>query len=396
MQQIIKKIIDNKTKINITLFYVAYTIMIFFWMFTNVKFVSTLNTYLIKISYIIVALSCLFGFSKRDLKNKKNIFLLGALICSLISWIITDESTLAVLILFIIAAKNIKFNEIVKYDFKLRSLFIIIVVLLYVLNLTNDYYMYREDGTIRSSMGFAHPNTFAIYIFLLCSEFLYLNYEKLKLRHYIIVVIISFLLDYFTDSRASVLSIILLLLVVIVSKVTSNKVIENKLVKNFMPYTFIFFTIISIILCFMYNPGNKVIKVIDSALTGRIRLANEFLEEEPISLFGKDLKLVGEQKAKEKGIEPRVLDNAFIKVILQYGIVNYILLAIMFYIAIAHALKEKNYAYSIVLTIFIIRGFTGNGTFSLHTNVFLLYISNVIYLENSVKMLDSIRGEDNE
>ena len=382
MSPIIQKITANREKINIVLFYIAYTIMIFFWMFTNVKYISAVNNYLIKLSYGIIILSCFFAFSKNDIKDKKNIFLFVALIFSLVSWAITDSSTIAVLILFIIAAKNIKFNDIIKYDFKLRILFTAIVVLLYILNLTEDYYMYREDGTIRSSMGFAHPNTFGIYVFLICAEFIYLNYEKITWKHYLVLFIATILLSYFTDSRASVITIILLILGVFLCQKTKNKIIENKIVKNLMLYLFIILTIVSFIMCIFYNPENKVLNTINEMLTGRINLINEILKEERIRLFGKNLELVGEEEAQEKGIEARVLDNTFIKIILQDGLLNYICIAIMLYIAIRQSLKEKNYIYGIIMTIYIIRGLTGNGLYSLHTNTFLIYISNAIYMYN--------------
>ena len=380
MAKIVNKIIDNREKINISLFYIAYTIMVFFWMFTNVKYISVVNNYLIKLSYGIVILSCFFAFSKDDIKNKKNIFLFLALICSLISWIISDSNILAILILFIIAAKNIKFENIIKYDFKIRLVLTLIVLLLYALNLTENHYVYRDNGEVRSSMGFSHPNTFGIYIFLLCAEYIYLNYKKMTWKSYLIILVVDILLIYFADSRASAIAIILLLIGAALCKVTKNKIIENKIVKNILPFLFIIFTIISIILCILYDPKNPVMDKIDNLLSGRINLAKDYLNDYDINLFGNKLEIVSTYEAKSTGEKARVLDNGYINVILQYGIINYAFLAIMLYIAMKNALSEKNYILCIIMAIYIIVGMLENGSFTLYKNTFLLYISNAIYM----------------
>lgn len=382
MQKIIKKVLDNKTKINIALFYIAYTLMVFFWMTTNVKYIDVINKYTIKIAYLVVVLSCFFGFTKKDIKDWKTIFLFIALICSGVSWIISDSNILAILVLFIIAAKNIKFENIIKYDFKLRVVLTSIVVLLYVLDLTENHYIYRENGDIRSSMGFSHPNTFGIYILLLCAEYIYLNYKKMTWKSYVVILIVDILLIYFANSRASVIAILLLLVGTALCKITKNKIIENKLVKNLLPYLFIIFTLISIILCTLYNPVNFVIRQINDLLSGRIYLAKKYLEDYDVNLFGNELEIVSTYEAENTGEEARVLDNGFINIILQYGIVNYIFLVIMLYIAIQKALSEKDYILCIIMSIYIVVGILENGAFTLYKNTFLIYISNAIYFNN--------------
>lgn len=394
MQQIIKRVIDNRLKIGKILFFIAYTIMMFFWMFTDVKYVSSINKYLIKISYLIIVLSSIFQFSKKDIKDKKNIFFLIAFICSAIAWIISDSSTLAILILFIIAARNIEFDSIVRYDIKIRIAFTIVIILFYVIGFTDNYIMYREDGTIRSSMGFSHPNTFAIHVFLICAEFIYLRYKIITWKDYVLVIAISFLVDFLSDSRASQIAIFLLLAGTFLCKITKSKILENVVIKNLIPYLFILFTILSLILCIFYNSDNFIMEKIDDILSGRIRLAKEFLEEFKITPFGNNLELIGEENAKEKDVEPRVLDNAYINIILQYGIINYIILAFIMYKILKISLKEKNYIFCIIMCVYIIRGMTGNGSYSLQTNTFLLYFSHLMIFKNNKNEI--LQGELNE
>ena len=145
------------------LFYFCYIIFIFSSMFANVKFLSI---FMNKINYIIYLglLLCIL-LKIKTYRKKELIFMVFSLIVITISWIISKNNSIFILFLFIFAMKNIEFDSLIKFDLKMKILFVPIVIGLHYLGLTNDLIMYREDGTVRSSMGFGHQNTFAVYLF---------------------------------------------------------------------------------------------------------------------------------------------------------------------------------------------------------------------------------------
>ena len=82
-----------------------------------------------------------------------------------------------------------------------------IVLLLGKLGVLPNYEGYRSDGIVRYSLGFAHPNAFGLWLMSACFAFCSAFSEKLKLRHYALLLLAGGAMFYFTNSRASFLCI---------------------------------------------------------------------------------------------------------------------------------------------------------------------------------------------
>lgn len=376
-------------KINVkSIFYIAYTMAIFYWMFTNVKYISDFRSIIINIVYVLLTFLCIIQAKKYSVKT---ILLIGISILIIgISWQVSNSNTLIVLLLFIVASKSINFKDLVKYDIKIKIAFLLIIVLLYYLGLTENYFMYRSDGALRSSMGLSHPNTFGVYIFSICCEYIYIRYPNLKIKELILLLIATFVIDYFSDSRGSTYSMIILILGIVFINKKHTKILEKKAIQNIILSLFIIFTILSLWTANEYSKGNEIMYKLNEILSGRIRFSSQFLNDYSAKLFGNSMELLGVKEANETGKQALVLDNAYVKLILQYGILSYLLFGLSVYISFRYAFKNKDYAFCIIFCIYILRGFTGNVLFSLYGNIFLLYISNYLYNKKIVN------GESNE
>ena len=167
--------IKKENTVNI-IFYFAYALEIFYWMFSNVTMIGGYRIIAVKLAYFLLIVCFILNMTKN--KKKDYIYIGLYIIISFLSMIVSDSNSILLIILFLIGMKQMKFKKIVKFDFYIKIIFLLIIVVLYKLNLTENYYMYRTDGVMRSSMGFAHPNIFGTYIFLLCCEYIYIYIIK--------------------------------------------------------------------------------------------------------------------------------------------------------------------------------------------------------------------------
>ena len=372
-----------KKKINISnfLFYTAYILMLIYYMGSNIIFLQNIQNKILILSYLLLVINFVVQSSKY--KVKSIILIVLCIVISLISWKVSNSSEIAVLIIFVVSLKNIKFNDIVSFDIKAKITLVATILIFYALGLTDVYYKYREDGRIRSSMGFSHPNIFGTYIFSICCEYIYLNYKKIKFYKVVGLVVVSFLVSYFSDSRTAQLSILIAVLFWCVF--SKYNIFKYKVVNFTLSILFLILTIISYVLGVLYSDNNGFVLKLDELLTGRIKCIDQFINEYDVKLFGNELELVGTREAEENGISAKILDNAYIKILLQYGLVSYLLFFILLFFGIKNAIKEKNYALCTMFLVYMIYGIFENALFLIRYNVFLMYLSNLVFFKNKTK-----------
>lgn len=364
----------KRVKINYeTIFYFSYILALFSWMFSNVKYIMDICDIILKISYCTLTLAYVFKF--KQLSKKEKLISVFTLVTAFISWRIANNPTLYILFIFILSAKDIDLKKFINNDYKIKIVLLCTIILLYYLGCTENFIMYRSSGIVRSSMGFSHPNIFGAYIFSIFSEYLYINHKKVKTPLLIIAsIIIAFLIFYFSDSRGSYLSIIFLCAMIILYRFNPRDIFDNKIFKKAIIYSSIIFAIASIILAIRYVPTSNLYLKIDSLLSGRIKFAHWYLDTYNIKLLGNKLLLVSTYLAVDTGQRAYVLDNAYIKIILQYGIIIFLLFFIPYIKACKRAYEKKDYILVIMFFIYAVRGLTENILFGLYGNVFLLFV----------------------
>ena len=190
---------------------------------------------------------------------------------------------------------------------------------------------------------------------------------------------------YFSDSRGSFISIMFLYSVILLHRFDLFKIFDSKIIKTIINYSFIFAAMISLFFSLKYIPTNPFYKNLDSLLSGRIRMANRFLNNYDIHFLGNKLELVSTYVASVTGKQALILDNAYIKLILQYGI-NVFVLFMFSYIKVSKKMyNKKNYIFVIIFFTYVIRGLTENILFTFYGNAFLIYLSYALFRKNIEK-----------
>ena len=127
-------------KFNMYLYMFSYTLILMNTMLGQIKLISGILSTLSDISLIF---KCVIQSQKYKKRTVMLIFL--TLTVVILSYIKSNENALIKLVLLIVASYGIEFEKIVKYDIKLKTILMVIVITAYNLGLTTIFIKYRED-----------------------------------------------------------------------------------------------------------------------------------------------------------------------------------------------------------------------------------------------------------
>lgn len=299
------------------IFYLAYGLFII-----NSIFIKNIDSSIYKIilvfNIVLFLINALFkSYTKKQIINIISIGLLLGIIS-----INTNDYNIIILYTIIISAIGFKLGKVIRLDFLCRTISVIGTIILSIINITNDFLMYRigENGVTytRHSLGFEHPNTLSTNIFIILISYIYIRYEKFNLIDTLLIGIIGYICNLVTGARTSMMCIILILILMFLDK--KINILRNNFLRNIFIIIVPICTIISIILVFIYKYDIKIIEQINILLTGRIKSASYFLQNYSISILGQKLELVSIIESIATSEQQRILDNLYVKILVNYGI----------------------------------------------------------------------------
>lgn len=367
---------NSNIRLNKLIFYVSYTLIIFSTMFKQVTGINNLLETLSTIGIMLLLINCVSNINKLNINKVLILFI--SVFMAVITKITSKSNTIFILILLIIAAKNIKLEELIKYDLKIKIPFMIIIVVLYFLRMT-DVNLHYRNGIIRHSMGFSNPNVFSTYILAIIVEYLYLRRKKVNAKDLIIIIIGIFIIDFYADSRTQIFCLIILALIVYINKYTGKKFLNNSIVNFIVSNIFIILTIFSLLIIYFYGQGNDIVQDIDVQTSGRIKQISGVFNEYDVNLFGNKLDLVTSLQAKLTGKQQTALDNVYIYSLLSYGIIPFIIMCIAMKKYMKTTIKENEDILRTIMLVFLIGGLMERFCIEVQYNIFLLYFSYIIY-----------------
>ena len=377
MKSIVNK--DNK------LFYFCYLLILVGQMLSNVIFLHDFLDYIDYVAIFLLIVFIIRQSGKFDIKSVIKIVICSLIVC--IVSVVSGDKKLLKLILFIIAIKDVSFDEFIKKDFLFKFVLMILVLFLFAMGFTNPTNAYRADGIIRYSMGFQHPNNFSVYTLSLCFDCIYVYKNKKNLFQYILIFI-SFIANYYlADSRTGVFILFFVLLYLFIPKKLIIKIMENKIVKLFITNLFVILFILSLFCTVNYvGKRNEFIYQIDAITSRRVFLANQYLKKYPaVSLFGHNM--IETSRYIDLEINPHYLplDNAYMYILLRFGVLVVALLIYLYFVTIKCAYKMKNYTLIFVLTLWTTYAVMEATYISIDYNPFLLAFSYAFYVNRNHK-----------
>lgn len=307
---------------------------------------------------IIMLCSCILVDSKFRIKE---LYIYGLLVVVIgIIYLNRSNRTFLVYMLFIIAFKAVKndFKCLVELDIKLKVSLMLFVLSMCFLGVVNDYSSVWGSGVIKHAYGFYHPNTLGILCFAILVEWLYLRYQKMNVFEWGGILIVAYLMYRTAASRTASYTFGIIYLLFVVAR-KWPLILKCKVSKYVFVLLTPLFAILSCCLLFLYIDGNAVAQAINAFTTQRLRYAANFYSEYGISVFGRDVEFVSSRAAQSQGISSEILDMAYIRGPILFGIVFSVLLFVGYMILIKNSLetdinRDKTGGMDIGLAIFTI------------------------------------------
>ena len=264
-----------------------------------------------------------------------------------------------------------------KIDVKLKIVFLCLNIFFVCMGLVENIINYRPDGSIRRTFGFASANSFGGVILSICLELVYINRNRLNNLTYLKIILVTLLLFIFCDSRSSEISLILLCVLLVFYK-------KKIYLKKILPYLMIIFTILTFLLVYLYGIGNGVAIYLDELFSTRIMIIYNFLNDYNIGLWGNHI------------ISPDIwigyittLDNVYAYLIINQGIILYIIIIVINFILMKRTIKDKNNILVAILIVTSIYGLMERTILFIPFNVFMLFARDIFYKKETNELEDA-------
>lgn len=299
----------------------------------------------------------------------------------------------------ILGVHDLDFKRIVKYIMIGEGLCVLFIIMLALLNLIPNRVFGRSNSKVqRYSLGFQYATYPALFIWYFTMLYLYLKQNKIKIYEYIILLTINVTMYIVTDSRNELIFSILVISVSIAyNKMKMPKV--KKIVNFFAQYSIITFSVISILLMNLYNPDDNTWKKIDSFVSGRLKYSYKCKQKYDVKLFGNDMEWIGLSdiyEGKYKESEFFYIDNSYLNILYNYGIVFLILVNFSYYYLIKKLVKKKNNFLVAILLLIIMHSFIDPQLIKIIYNIFILLFTEIIFDERKIIDLSWRKKELNE
>lgn len=238
----------------------------------------------------------------------------------------------------IIASKNVKANQILKVFLLTNVIFLIIAAILALNGIVPNYSTTRGlySPIYRYALGMAYPTDYAARGLSLLLAYAVLKKFKLRLPEYISFIAVTFWFYVITGTRVDLfLSILLIILLVAYPKIKQLfKKINVKAVNiGMLIYMFLIYLIGFLYTCF---PSNKILNLINSALSGRLTHECTLFQHFPIRFTGQYIYQPG-------GGSGFFIDAAFFRILWMYGIPMLLISLVLFFMLNNRFLKNLNY-----------------------------------------------------
>lgn len=310
---------------------------------------------------------------------------------SLLMQIHSTDKTLLILTLFVMSSRGLTFKKIIKLDMIVKATILFLVVGSCLLGII-DNYSADINGTFKQSFGFSHPNNLGGLCYIILCEFMMLNWKDLKLRHFVCIICLGFGVILISGSRTMgytfFLIYFLLLLYRHFPRLYTLKLIRLLFIIAMPVMFFTSFTLVK-----MYDEHNKLAIKLNDILTTRISLASNFLKMYDVKLWGQEVEMISTRAAEKLHVRPMILDNAYVKGTLLYGLLFMIFLTIAYMLLMNYFFKAKKVEYAIFSLYFILIGIGESYMLNIVFNTtLLLIIEHTIEKFSLLDIINDIRN----
>lgn len=218
------------------------------------------------------------------------------------------------------AAKEESSVKLTVVFFLIKGAALIITIFLWRIGILAALYYQDDKVGYYNTYGFCHRNVLAANVAVVCLAWLYLRYRRLKIWDVAVWGIVALATYRFAVSRTGLI-IILLSIFGIYFFVKKYIYFKFSLFEKSFLLGILGLILISVIGTVFYSGDSPLWSLIDSIFTKRFQFAHYCFEEYGLSLFGQHIPLVSSIAAQNDQGTRLILDNAYMRGILYYGVI---------------------------------------------------------------------------
>lgn len=378
------------TSLNGQLMYLGtLSFYLFFSFLRNTTFDPYLGSRVFNVASYITVLLLITKFCFFDLRkiSKLNLtFTLVLFLIVLIVWRKSNSNLILVETTFILSARNVSFNEIVKRYFYVVLVLLILVILFSLLGVIKNLIFVVHGRAVRYSLGIIYPTDLAAHILYLLLAHAYLNFSKLNWRYYCGYLVIAYLVKMVTDARLSVVCIVIMIPILITAKLAQknkDSLSYHLLITYWMYIPLLGFTIFAG--TYFFDAQNKIYFKIDRLLSGRLGYGHLAMDLYPVTLWGQ--KIVEHGLGGSSGLQIFhrnnagyfFIDSSYLRLIMIYGIVTALIYILIMAFVSIKGVKLQVYQLTAAMLVVTLSCLVEQHLLELSFNPFLLaLLANVL------------------
>lgn len=364
------------------LYYAAFALYVFVFSLDHTNFesfffvdVDVLYKYAKPIcAALLIARMCSYRYSPLQFFANASIGVLA-----LITYYYTYDWNPILLFLFISAGQRICIKTLAKIALVVCLFVLLVTVVFSSFGVITTRYTPRFEGGIvsmRSSMGFTHPNQFGQAVLSICIAVAIIDFPVFHARRLFVYGIAAVLCYEVADSRTSVVCILLVVLMSFISWICIKK---NKSIV--MAIAAIVIVAASVCLSFymMINYTSSVawMRELNRAIAQRFYLANWYYLSYPPRLFGRP---IGTFLYATRTFVQHGPDNAFVRMLLQDGWITTVIFIGVYLLTLVRLWRLKRFdVCSFGLMMYAIVAITESNSIFFAANYFLAGASCLLY-----------------
>ena len=336
-----------------------------FWL-SNLKRSYSVDSIMKLCDYMTAALLVGALLLKQRYRIKRILLYAFFLMITVVVELVAINRDFAVLSMFMICFVSMDYQKFIRYDIKLKLFWFVMILLMWKAGIVQNFADYF-NGTFKQSLGFQHPNTFAMFSLIILLEWLYLRYEKAKLPELLLIPVFWYVIMKISPSRTTGYTFLFVYLLFLVAKYFP-KIFSWKPVIWIMMAVGPIIGVFSVIITKMYIQHDKLAYEINELMTNRIDFQAQYWQAYPVKLFG--------GKIDTESSVDVILDSGYIRCILTYGIVLSVVLCLLFSMLIYYALKNHQIGIALMAVFFLMMGFAETAMLRLVMNITFLAVFN--------------------
>lgn len=327
---------------------------------------------------VLVILMILIVFLQRYTKNDLIILTLITLPI-IIATLNSDNNHMISMILFVIGAKYADMEKIIRMYFGVLMIAIPIVIIFCIIGILPDYTMHR-GGQIRHALGFEHPNRLGMRVFQLITCFCYVKKnDDSRWFKYITMLFAAWFVYKIPNSQTAYIGILILFMTIVIGDFYDRHGISKKRIMIIMSAASAIIVNMSVAASFFNPKANHMYNRIDKLMSNRFSFGYRMFKRYGITLWGQNVQTLVKDSRYVGVYRQWYLDNAYLSILLRFGIVVYVIFNVLWIAAIIYYIKNDNYTMVAILFTYSIYGIMTTGFYMMSHNIYLLTLANPIY-----------------